>query len=503
GDRDEILTTLLGDWLQFYGPVSFDFIRTTLGIENGPLMLALEYLVDSQKLITGQLVTDGPEDDFCDSENFEILLRMARADAVPGFEPLDIEWLPLFLAQHQGLAKPESDIDGLAQRIEQLVCYPAPASLWETEIFPARVQTYSASWLDTLMQESDLRWVGTEKGRIAFCFESDLDLMADELNEGVPGASESEIDDLLPDAAVRYDFPALLQVSKATSSELADRLWNAVWGGQVTNDTFIALRRGIQNKFKVPAVTGSQTSAHSRGRRIGGRTGFARWKGAMPYSGNWFRLPRPEISDDLLETEERRKDRARLLLDRYGILFRELLANESGSFRWAGIFRALRLMELSGEVLAGYFFEGIPGPQFISPQAFRMLQRQLPADAVYWINATDPVSLCGLQVDAIRGTLPKRVAGTHIVYRGKEPVSISQRNGKSLIFNCPPDDPQIQEYLGFLRHLLLREFQPLRRISIESINGEEASRSPYVDALRIGFEVMIEHRQVVLYRQRG
>ena len=54
--------------------------------------------------------------------------------------------------------------------------------------------------------------------------------------------------------------------------------------------------------------------------------------------------------DDLLEIEERKKDRARMLLDRYGIVFRELLQREAPGFRWADVFRPLRLMELSGEV---------------------------------------------------------------------------------------------------------------------------------------------------------
>jgi len=139
-----------------------------------------------------------------------------------------------------------------------------------------------------------------------------------------------------------------------------------------------------------------------------------------------------------LETEERKKDRARLLLDRYGILFRELLQRELAPFRWAGVFRSLRIMELSGEVMAGIFFHGIPGPQFISHQAFRNLQHKLPEDAVYWMNATDPASLCGIQLDSIRGSLPPRLSGTHLVYRGTKLVFISRRNGRELTFNVPP-----------------------------------------------------------------
>ncbi len=160
-------------------------------------------------------------------------------------------------------------------------------------------------------------------------------------------------------------------------------------------------------------------------------------------------------------------------------------------------------MELSGEVLAGCFFQGIPGPQFISHEAFRLLQRKLPEDAVYWFNATDPASLCGVQLEAIRGTLPKRLDTTHLVYRGKRIVLLSKGRGKSLTFHVPPDDPHLQSYLGPLRHLLTRQVQPLRRITIETINGDEAARSPYLDALRTGFDVMIDYKNVILCRRLG
>jgi ATP-dependent Lhr-like helicase len=453
----------------------------------------------------GPLVTESTDERICDSENFEVLLRLARASAVPVFEPLDVEWLPLFLAQHQGVTDPGDDVEGLFRCIEQLLCLPVPSALWESEILPARLHPYSASWLDSAMQEGDLRWVGSENRRVAFCFESDLDLMQGD-REDATGTEESmdeesRLTDIFRRSVGRYDFSTLRALSGYRTGELSNALWQSVWRGKVTNDTFAALRRGIENRFKVPKVTAAAPGLRHRGRRTGGRGGFARWKGSLPFAGNWFRLPTPEPDEDLLETEERIKDRARLLLDRYGILFRELLERELPIFHWRNVFRALRLMELSGEVLAGYFFHGIPGPQFISHQAFHRLQRRLPEDAVYWINATDPASLCGVQLEAIRGSLPKRIAGTHLVYRGTRLVATSRRNGRTLTFKVPDDDVHLPEYISPLRHLLTRQFQPVRRITIETINNEEAARSPYVDVLRTAFDVAIDYKNVILYRK--
>jgi ATP-dependent Lhr-like helicase len=221
----------------------------------------------------------------------------------------------------------------------------------------------------------------------------------------------------------------------------------------------------------------------------------------LPLAGNWHRLACGPPGDDLLEMEELKKDRARLLLDRYGIVFRELLQREAPGFRWSDVFRSLRLMELAGEVLAGCFFSGVPGLQFASHKAFRMLQRKLPDDAIYWINAADPASLCGLPLDPIRGSLPRRLPGTHLVYHGCRLVLVSERTGRELTFRVPPDAPRMREYLGVLFHLLARESHPLRQITIETINGEEAARSAFVDPLRSLFDVTIDYRNVVLHRR--
>jgi ATP-dependent Lhr-like helicase len=507
--------SLLSQWLQYYGPVTVEFIRRTFGIDNERLQLTLEDLIDSQKIIQGPLVTDGESDEVCDSENFEFLLRLVRVESRPTFEPLGIESLPFFLADYQGITKLQDNIEGLYHCMEQLLCYPAEAGIWESEILPARLHPYDPSWLDTLMQEGGLLWVGGEGHRVTFCFESDLDLLQEEIleeknstfNKADSPAEvilEQESDllaNLFPDSAGRYDFSSLRQRFEGSDAELVKRLWDEVWQGRITNDTFITLRRALTNRFRFPDTeAGTAGKLHQRVTRLRRLSLTERKRGPL-FPGNWHLVPRPELPDDLLETEERRKDRARLLLDRYGILFRELLQRECPALRWSNIFRALRIMELSGEVMAGIFFHGIPGPQFISHRAFRRLQQKLPEDVIYWINATDPASLCGIQLDAIRGMLPPRITTTHLVFRGTTLVLVSKRNGRDLTFHVPPEDPDLPEYMVSLRHLLMRKFQPVRRISIETINGESSPQSAYVPVLRTSFDVTVDYRNVTLYRK--
>ncbi|MCP4689166.1 MAG: ATP-dependent helicase, partial [Desulfobacterales bacterium] len=167
---------LIGEWFSFYGPRPAEFIRDALGLDAESASAALDELVEARKIIAGRLVASRGEE-VCDAANFEIMLRMNRDRGAVGFEPLPIKRLPLFLAQHHGIASPVDDPDGLAGCMDKLLCLPAPAAMWESEILPARVQPYDPSWLDAFIREGDLMWVGREKKRVAFCFESDLDLM--------------------------------------------------------------------------------------------------------------------------------------------------------------------------------------------------------------------------------------------------------------------------------------------------------------------------------------
>jgi len=501
-EEDEALGWLLTEWLQFYGPLTADKLARTLGLGPGRLALALQDLAEERRIVQGRLTAGGTEEELCEAGNLEILLRLSRARARPAFQALEARLLPLFLAHFQGLTGPGEGQEDLGRVLEGLLCLPARAGLWEEEILPARLSPFRPAWLDRIIQEGELRWLGTSREKVAFCFRAELDLLGREEgdHEGSPEAGP-DVGELFPDPDGRYDFSTLLRTSGLSSPELAGRLWSALWKGEVANDSFLALRRGIETGFKVP-LTPAGPGTGRRG-RSGGRAGFGRWKTALPMAGSWFRLPELRPPEDLIEAEERNKDRVRVLLDRYGLLFRELLQKEAEPFRWPAVFRTLRLMELSGEVLAGAFFQGIPGLQFISHRAFRVLQRALPERAVYWLNAADPASVCGLGLEPFRDRLPRRLESSHLVFRGTEPVLVSERRGAALTFLTGPEDPEIQSFLSPLHHLLQRGFQNLKQIKVETINGEKAAFSPFLEVLRTGFEVSPGAGDVVLYRRQG
>jgi ATP-dependent Lhr-like helicase len=543
-EPDALLTSLAGEWLQSYGPMRPEDIGGALVLDAGRLNLALEDMKDSETVIEGVLVKGSEAAFVCDAENFEVLLRMERAALAPSVEVREIDKFPLFLAQVQGVvqatrARAETEEEKTFRAIEQLVGYSLPAHLWEAEVLPARVPDYTVARLDFALGQSDLRWQGSGGREIRFLFEQNIDLVHGENGSDENRESEDEAGEegkageeagkksdeqkgqyqeenpkaagprvakaaanLFTDPHARYDFGTLLNRTGGDIAALEERLWEGVWAGELTNSTWSAVRRGLQTKFRVgEVIEGQKRSLEYVPRRESLR--LSAWRESRAYPGNWFLLPKPSTlgEDELIEREEVRKDRVRVLLDRYGILFRELLAREKAPFRWSDLFRTLRLMELSGEVLAGYFFKSVPGPQFISHSAFRAFQQELPEEAVFWLSAVDPASACGLPLKGLRGALPKRVEGTHLVYRGSQLVVVSQRSGRNLNIMAPPDDERLPEYLEFLRHLLTREYAPLRRIIIETINGEPAPQSPYLPAFRQLLDVVVDIKRVSLFRR--
>jgi len=465
------LSDFILQWLSYFGPVQKALLKETTGLGDEILDDAIKILADTQSIILDKFREQQEVTEICERENLEILLRMVRRSRQPGFKTLGLDALPLFLAAFQGVAGQGGSMEDLQDRLEQLFGFPSPAAAWEGYIFPARLESYYLTWLDSLMQSSDLMWFGCGEKKISFAFTGDMELFQ------APKEKEaSGIEQIIPDSRGKYSFFDITGHSGMDSREATKKLWQLAWKGRATNDTFAVLRKAILNKF-VPAAFRDK-------KHPGRRAQLNRWRSANPLLGNWYVIE-PEPNDrDILEQEEILKDRVRQLLRRYGILFRELLARESPLMIWSRIFRTLRLMELSGEILSGHFFEGISGLQFVSHEAFRFLSRPLAEDSIYWMNAADPASLCGIKLDALKNNLPPRVPSTHLVFHGRKSVLVSRRNGRFIDIHTAPDNPLLLRYLSFFKVLLTRQFNPLHYIMVEKINDKAASASEYAKPLK-------------------
>ncbi len=432
--REECLSRVLAT----HGPVTLAYVEDLLGM---PVARALDAMVADGRVVADRFLEGVLDLQFCDTENLERLLRLARAAARPSIEPLPRERLPQLLARLQR----EGD---LRDRLERLFGFPAPAALWEEAILPAQA-AYRPSEIDTLFQESDLVWVGTGPQSLAFAFEEDARLFlpdALEVPEPFPG---------------RHDFFDLERRWGVGSAEAARRIWELAWQGRITADSFAVVRQGVATGFEpAPAVAR--------------RGGLRSWQSSRPVLGTWRAL-RIDAPADRLEELDDDKARARQLFARYGVLFRELLAAELPPLRWGRLLRALRLLELAGECFAGHFLAGIDGLQFASRDALRLLRGTWDDGERYWMNACDAASPCG-----VLPGMPPRVPTTWLAFRGRELVLVARRNGRDVSTRLPPEPPD----LALFRALLARAVRPLPRVVVETIDDERAAVSRHAAAFR-------------------
>ena len=465
----------VAQWLSYYGPVGRSRLEEALGIRGDDLDFLLEGLVEEGRVIVDTILEGSEIMEVCFADNLDRLLRMARLARQPSFQALSIHHLPLFIASYQGLAHPGETLEDLQSRLEKLFGFAAAASLWEEEILPARMVNYQPAWLDALLHSTPLLWFGSGREAVAFALEPEMEIFTASHERDMEKAKL-----LFPDARGRYDLFNIATHAALSTEEATRRLWELTWRSAITNDSMETLRKGILNVFGAAGFDREGRSARGSVRS----SAMNRWAASRPIQGSWRILGPSPMETDAIGGQELAKERARILFDRYGILFRELLENETEPMRWRRLFPVLRLMELSGEILSGYFFEGIPGVQFISFEAFRFLRDGLDEEGIYWMNAKDPASLCGIGLEGLKGKLPRRVPSNHLVFLGRRVVLESMKNGRELRIHIPPDHPRFHESLGMFKILLSRGFNPVKGIVIETINGVAAELSEYRDALR-------------------
>jgi ATP-dependent Lhr-like helicase len=160
----------------------------------------------------------------------------------------------------------------------------------------------------------------------------------------------------------------------------------------------------------------------------------------------------------------------------------------------------MRRMELSGELYAGRFFEGINSLQFAGQNIENELSAAeneqgvystpgvYPAPGIYWMNAADPASPAGLDLEGLPFPLPSRLPGNRLCFRGMALAGVSTKNGRETRLLFPPEDPDTRQILAFLVPPAPSASSPGRKTVIETINNTSAARSPYAEALKtLGF----------------
>lgn len=114
---------------------------------------------------------------------------------------------------------------------------------------------------------------------------------------------------------------------------------------------------------------------------------------------------------------------ARVLLRRYGVVFRKLLEREEGLPPWRELYYVLRRLEARGEVRGGRFVSGFSGEQFALPQAAVALRKtaKTPGRERVAISAVDPLNLAGILTP---GDKVPRLPGNRLLFEGGVPIAV-------------------------------------------------------------------------------
>ncbi|MBN1410139.1 MAG: DEAD/DEAH box helicase [Spirochaetales bacterium] len=465
-DAGEIVLT----FLRAYGPVPPEFVTRIFGIENDLLMELL-----APVLASDDVVVDG--DRICLASNLEKLLRMKRASHRSAVKPVGREYFQLFLSAYHSLIRKEDGMEGFKKVLERNFGIPLPAELWESDVFPCRLRGYRRPELDALLESTGLVVYGSASRKLGFCLQDDYEI----IREPAESQGGDTFLKLFAFEGKTVSFWDLKDSSGLDSGELTGLIWELFWNGLVSTREYDLLRKGMAFGFE------GEELFKGSGRRK--KLSYDRWAASRPVAGSFFRLPDGIVPSDRLEEQDIVRNRIELLLDRYGILIKEVLAAEIPLFHWGSIMRTLQILELSREIETGYFIEGYSGPQFASREALALLKECTGEKGMYVINAADPACVSDLS----------RHPSTHAVFRGKDRLMVSRKNGQDLDIDVPVSEMEPGMFAMLFSHLLKRDYKPLKQVKISTINGRRADESPYTDAFKAG-GFIVDYRTLILER---
>lgn len=490
------LETLLARYGRTHASFSAGEAAARFGLAPGAVEPALARLAEE-----GVLVVDPRgEGTWCDREVLRRLKRRTLARLRGEVEPVDTAALAAFLPAWHGVAahRGERGRGGLGRLVEvltQLEGCPLPWSEVEARILPARVPGYHAQMLDGLFASGEFTWVGAgpigaRDGRVLLLRRENLGVLC-----GAGDTSVLEREDGLHQAVL----DALEQRGASFSVELhrslrdhADAatldavIWDLAWAGLVSNDTLEPLR-GLSRKRRRGRGRRGRTQWRRPGWGRAGRSSVppsspkASASGPGTLGGRWWSTR--SWTDDAASPTEQLHATAVVLLERYGVVGRELALQEGVSGGFAGLYPVLRDMEDMGQVRRGWFVAGLSGAQFALPGAVDRLRAAREAEGVWVLAATDPANPYGAVTrwPELEHTQLRREAGATVVLVDGALGVVVPRGGAHLVVffdgaEGTDSEGTVARALDALRHTWTLQRRKSPRFV--RINGLDAAESP-------------------------
>jgi ATP-dependent Lhr-like helicase len=435
--REDALLAMLKGWMMHVGPTNAAAMSFLLGVPVSDITQALLRLEMSGSTLrgnfTGQAAGNEPETcEWCDRRLLARIHHLTVATLRKQVEPVTAAQFMRWLLRWQHVA-PNSQLAGergLLEALRQLQGFEIPANAWEKQILRPRMNDYDPAQLDQLCLTGAVGWgrlsphpatledsgsgrrrvVPTSVAPITFFVREDSDWMQprnpeeDQAEERVLTEGARLVADFLRRRGASF-FADIVRGTSKLKAEVETALWELVAAGLVTADGFENLRSLINPaRRSTPGAPKIAKPRHSTGR--------------------WSLLYPAEVG----ERQKTLEATCHMLLRRYGVVFRDVLARESNLPKWRELLITFRRLEERGEVRGGRFVSGFLGEQFAVPEAVESLRamRNLPATGeTLVVSAADPLNLVGFIVP---GDRVPAISGKYVKFRDGVPVDPEERN---------------------------------------------------------------------------
>jgi len=459
-ERSEAVRELIRGRMELGGPITASELTETFRLSRSEIDAALLALEAEGFVLRGKFRPHATDPEWCDRRLLARIHRLTINRLRAEIEPVSAQdfYRFLFAWQRADVEHRVEGPEGLESILEQLDGYELPLAAWESAVLSARVADYDPQWLDRLCFSGRIGW-----GRLSAPQNPNARAVAplrtspialyqrDNLQDWLHLAqadSKAELSvvsrtvfDVLASGGALF-FTELVRRTGLLPSQVEEALSQLAAIGFATSDSFDGLRALLVPSDKRP------TFGRNEGKRRR-KTNLA----SIEFAGRWSLL-RTEITSQPSGSGAEGPAHgtaiekfARVLLRRYGVVFRRLLERESLPVTWNELGRVYRRWEARGEIRGGYFVGGVSGEQFALPEAIgllRSIRKTSPNNELIMLSAADPLNLQGILTP---GPRVAALTSNRILFRDGLPLAALEAGEIRKVAEAPVFDWQIDRAL--------------------------------------------------------